>query len=193
MKRRKESTQKCGVQKVLYHQSCCAEGGSSCHFRRNRWAATITTNAVVKSDRLIIDAATLSRADWLAAGRALSNSAQPPPKSAHNKNPTAARTTGLGIEIPLGKNRPRIGKAAQPYTNAKANRKNPPMSSASNNARSQRLARDEASRPADNARKSELKFVITESNASFQPTPPMRNGRTSTGSTASNNVIARTP
>src|SRR5262249_18046551 len=106
-KRRKYSTQNCGVQKVLYHQSCCGEGGSSCHFHRSRRAAMITTNAVVKSDRPSINAATQSSPDWLGAGRALKNSAQQPPKSSLKKNPTAAMTTGLGIGIPVGKNRPR--------------------------------------------------------------------------------------
>src|ERR1043166_6067564 len=60
-------------------------------------------------------------------------------------------------------------------------------------ARGQVLERDEASRPAPNARKIELKFTHTDAAASFQLTPPKSIGMAATGSTASHNVRARKP
>src|SRR5438105_3822690 len=64
---------------------------------------------------------------------------------------------------------------------------------AQTNDRSQAFVQEEASTPAATAQQNELKFVEADNTASCQLTPPISNGRASTGRTATHMVRARNP
>src|ERR1043166_3642156 len=196
IQRGKNESQRKGVQKVFSHQSCRAEGGSSRQRRCTLQAAHLTSKKAPNSEHSITMTSATSQPLWALGGRLPNPCDQKSCERKTSMNAVCMNWSRVGHPIPP---RPPSPKATIMITKEKqwkmTNTDPTTKQSITANviARVQVLERDEASRPAPNARKIELKFTHTDAAASFQLTPPKSIGMAATGSTASHNVRARKP
>src|SRR5882724_5757918 len=199
IQRRRKPAQITGVHNFCSSHSRRADLGSSCQTRRSRQAANPMADTSIRMDRMATNASEKIRPGFVPVAE-LKIPAHQPPKSVAAKNP-AGRIWSLGTVIrwygtdQYGRERdgPARLTRVKPVRKIKPKAKQPPSSQAMIWARSQDLASDEASNPAESAQQMALKLTSMETRPSFQPTPPNKKGTVIIGNAASHRVNARRP